>query len=347
MAKVFVGLSGGVDSATAAALLKKQGYDVEGVFIKIWQPEFIECRWKEDRLDAMRVAVALRIPFRELDLSEEYKREVVREMTRCYAEGYTPNPDVLCNKQIKFGSFLRYAISSGADFIATGHYARVEKSRGLHRLLRGADPEKDQSYFLHELGQRELSHALFPIGAVRKQQVRARARSLHLPVAGKPDSQGLCFVGDVSLEDFLSRFIPISEGPVLDTNGRTIGVHRGAALYTRGQRHGFIVQEGKRAPHFVVDTDVQSNTITVSDRPEGARRGNAFVRDMHWVAEKRSPPLEALVQTRYQQEPRAARIENAGEGINAIFSEPRLASSGQSLVLYEKDECLGGGVMTH
>ena len=206
--KVFVGLSGGVDSAASAALLKQQGYDVTGVFIKIWQPEFIECTWKEDWLDAMRVCAALSIPFREIDLSEEYKRGVVDSMLADYAAGITPNPDILCNARIKFGAFLRWAREHGAEKIATGHYARIVEQDGRFRLLRGADSNKDQSYFLFRLTQETLAHALFPVGDLMKPEVREKAKKFNLPVAQKHDSQGICssnrldaFVSEVHLRD--------------------------------------------------------------------------------------------------------------------------------------------------
>jgi tRNA-specific 2-thiouridylase len=204
---VFVGLSGGVDSAVSAALLKDAGHSVVGVFIKIWQPEFLECTWAKDRLDAMRVAAALGIPFREVDLSQEYKRDVVGEMIRSYSAGETPNPDVTCNRAIKFGAFASWAHDQGADAVATGHYARVRKTFGEAQLLRGVDSAKDQSYFLYQLSSRDLLRVMFPVGEMKKDAVRAKARRFNLPVAAKADSQGLCFVGDVSMRDFLKRFI--------------------------------------------------------------------------------------------------------------------------------------------
>src|ERR1041385_6375895 len=190
MKKVFVGLSGGVDSAVSAALLKERGYHVTGVFIKIWRPEFIECTWKEDRIDAMRVCAALEIPFKELDLSEVYKKDIIDSMVKDYARGVTPNPDVLCNRSIKFGGFAKWAFDEGADRIATGHYARTENGK----LLRGVDEKKDQSYFLHLVSENDLKRTLFPVGEMKKTQVRELAKKFNLPVAQKPDSQGLCFI---------------------------------------------------------------------------------------------------------------------------------------------------------
>src|SRR3989344_2403239 len=268
---VFVGLSGGVDSATSAALLKEAGHEVTGVFIRIYRPEFVECTWKEDRLDAMRVCAALNIPFRGIDLSSEYKKSVIDGMIADYAAGITPNPDVLCNRAIKFGAFLTWARKEGADKIATGHYAQIEPTsinlvgEASYRLFRGKDANKDQSYFLFRLTQDDLKHVLFPIGHLTKPDVRAKAKKLDLPVAGKHDSQGLCFVGDVSMDDFLRRYIDVVPGPVLDTQGTKIGRHRGAALVTIGQRHGFeITGSEAHVPHYVTAINTETNEVRVS-----------------------------------------------------------------------------------
>lgn len=365
---VFVGLSGGVDSGTSAALLKERGYDVIGFFIKIWQPEFIECTWREDRLDAMRIAAALGIPFREIDLSNEYKREVVDAMVRDYGRGITPNPDVLCNEKIKFGAFARWAFAQGAGLIATGHYARKEIVDGEARLLRGRDPQKDQSYFLYRIQASDLERTLFPIGDMFKFDVRERAKSFGLPVASKPDSQGLCFVGDVSMRDFLARFITLKPGAVLDLEGNVIGEHDGAPLYTIGQRHGFkvktqdplvkpgltkentgyferLVKPGLTSVHYVVGVSIQDNTITVSaDHSQGEVREVAL-RDMHWIGEKSGLPLKTSAQSRYREKPFSVTLKKIGGEIIAIFDEPHLVSSGQSLVLYEGDRVLGGGII--
>ncbi len=211
--KVFVGLSGGVDSSVSAALLQSQGYDVFGVFIKVWQPDFYECTWKEDRLDAMRVCAKLNIPFYTLDLEKEYKKEVVDYMIEEYKNGRTPNPDVMCNKYIKFGGFFDWAMSQGADFVATGHYARLNKE---HELVAGRDSNKDQSYFLWTLTKEQLSKTLFPVGDIEKTEVRKLAKKFGLPTAEKKDSQGLCFIGKVDMAEFLHHFIETKPGPVLN-----------------------------------------------------------------------------------------------------------------------------------
>ncbi|HEY4510981.1 MAG TPA: tRNA 2-thiouridine(34) synthase MnmA, partial [Candidatus Paceibacterota bacterium] len=233
--KVYVGLSGGVDSAVSAALLQEKGYEVVGVFIKTWHPDFFPCTESEDRLSAMRVAVRLGIPFTTLDLSDTYRREVAEEMIGEYKKGRTPNPDVLCNKSVKFGGFYDFAVSEGADYIATGHYARTEN--GL--LFTGKDSAKDQSYFLWMVPSSVLSRTLFPLGLLTKGEVRARARALGLPNAARPDSQGICFLGDISMKDFLSHYIELKDGDVLDEKGSVIGRHKGSILYTIGERHGF------------------------------------------------------------------------------------------------------------
>ncbi len=340
MKKVFVGLSGGVDSAVSAALLQREGYDVTGVFIKIWQPEFTECTWQEDRLDAMRVAAYLKIPFREIELSLEYNTEVVRDMIAAYQSGITPNPDVRCNEKIKFGHFLRYALSEGADYVATGHYARISESDGTYRLHRGVDPEKDQSYFLYRLGQHHLSHALFPVGALKKSEVRVKAQEFGLPVARKHDSQGLCFVGAVSIPEFLSRYIPLARGHVLNESGEVIGEHDGAALYTIGQRHGFRTRHPTSTPLYIVAVDAKSNTVTVSHEIKRAEREHTELTDMHWIASV-FDGQEVLAQARYREAPISARVE----GTRIHFSEPHLVTPGQSVVLYAGDTCLGGGIV--
>lgn len=347
MKNVFVGLSGGVDSAVSAALLQRAGYHVTGVFIKIWQPEFLECTWKEDRLDAMRVAASLGIPFKEVDLSQEYKERVVKNMLAEYAKGHTPNPDVLCNERIKFGDFAGWAFSQGAEYVATGHYARTAQKDGRTNLLRGLDPAKDQSYFLHRVDEQVLARSLFPIGGMKKSDVRARARTYSLPNFDRKDSQGLCFVGDITMPEFLQRFLTPKPGSVLDMQGNVIGRHKGAFLYTVGQRHGFVVhtKENTSKTHYVVSTDTQENIITVSESRADAARKEAFVEDLHWVGEMPALPFDAEIETHYQETPIRARIEKGGDSVRVVFSESRVYSPGQSLVVYDGERCLGGGVI--
>jgi len=342
--KVFIGLSGGVDSAVSATLLKQSGYEVVGCFIKVWQPEFTECTWREDRLDAMRVASALKIPFKEIDLSLEYKKEVVDAMVADYARGITPNPDVLCNRSIKFGHFFNWAIKAGADYVATGHYAQVLREGDRAYLLRGIDSSKDQSYFLWQIHEEELARTVFPIGNMTKKQVRSLAKKFRLPNADKPDSQGLCFVGDVSMDEFLSRYITLRPGPVLEGE-RAIGTHTGAARYTLGQRHGFTMEDAAdRGAHYVVAIDVVANTITVSPDKTLAMRKEITLRNVHWINETPAFPFESDAEARYRESPVKARFEN-GEKIRVTFPELHLVSPGQSLVVYQGERCLGGGVI--
>ena len=343
--KVFVGLSGGVDSALSAALLVRAGYQVTGVFIKIWQPEFVACTWKEDRLDAMRVAVALGIPFETLDLSKEYEQEVITRMVADYSKGITPNPDVLCNRFIKFGAFRKWAHENGADLIATGHHAQVREEKGIYELIRGVDPKKDQAYFLCELTQDDLAHSLFPIGHLTKDEVRRQAADLALPVATRPDSQGLCFVGDVDMHDFLRELIKPKPGLVLNEDGNVIGEHDGAPLYTLGQRHKFHVtdSEASKVPQFVIVIDTKKNTITVAPNTVLAERREVFITNCNWTSGQKPMPGRYTAEIRYHQKPRTWTLEYRGDAVCVIFNEPQLATAGQSLVLYDGTICFGGG----
>lgn len=337
MSKIFVGLSGGVDSAVSAALLKEQGYEVVGAFIKIWNPDFLECSWKQDRIDAMRVCVALGIPFAEIDLSQEYMRGVVDDMIATYRAGHTPNPDVLCNRHIKFGAFRQWAQANGAEMIATGHYAQTD---GRH-LSRAVDAAKDQSYFLYRLTSDDLAKTRFPIGHLPKSQVRALARKFDLPVSQKPDSQGLCFVGDVSIPEFLSRYIQLEKGPVLDSQGAIVGEHDGAASYTIGQRHGI------RAPgiNYVTAIDIASNTLIVSEHKEDTLSRAAILTDVHWIGEVPESGAEVSAQSRYHAAVARVTISHENGTWRASFAQPELLSPGQSVVFYDGDVCLGGGVV--
>ncbi|MBM3272368.1 tRNA 2-thiouridine(34) synthase MnmA [Candidatus Kaiserbacteria bacterium] len=341
--RVFVGLSGGVDSATSAALLLEQGYDVTGVFIRIWKPEFLECTWREDRLDAMRVAAYLDIPFREIDLSDDYERTVVRPMIDGYSRGKTPNPDLLCNKTVKFGSFLRFAREAGADAVATGHYARIQHVGSSFMLLRGTDPAKDQSYFLHQLNQEQLAHAIFPVGGMTKRDVRAEAVARGLPVAAKHDSQGLCFVGDVAMSEFLQRYLRVEPGPVCDAAGAVIGAHDGAALYTVGQRHGFRLDAAHPGmPYYVTRIDTACNTVIVSPRLSDACRTTIPVDDPHWIGDAIADGTRVAAMTRYRGALADATYRVISGETQLQFDRPQLAPPGQSVVMYDGDLCLGG-----
>ncbi len=358
--KVFVGLSGGVDSAVSAALLKDQGYDVTGVFIKVWQPDFLPCTWREERRDAMRVAVHLGIPFLFFDFEKEYKKGVVDKVIEEYKSGRTPNPDVLCNKEVKFGAFCKKAREMGADFIATGHYARVEERKPaspMGRLKEGVDKEKDQSYFLWTIKQADLPYILFPVGGMEKAKVREIARKKGLPVSEKKDSQGICFIGDVSMGEFISHFISVKPGNVLNVGGDVIGKHDGAALYTIGERHGFQISDKKPedGAFYVVSKNVSANTITVSNKePEIASLSpkKISLKEVNWITQPTGPLLSARI--RYRGEKIPAKLALHGKQLAVEFEKPvRGLALGQSVVFYapagtDKEEnqvCLGGAVM--
>jgi len=422
--KVFVGLSGGVDSAVSATLLKKatpnnyeklfgrptpkgfRGFDVTGVFIKAWTPEGYPCTWKEDRRSAMRVAAILDIPFITLDLEKEYKKEVVDYMITEYKKGRTPNPDVMCNKEIKFGHFLKFALKERADFVATGHYARTsppnslslprrgrtttssisssfaspESRRGRDgvrvRLMEGSDKNKDQSYFLWTLTQNQLKHTLFPIGDLQKDEVRKLAKKFGLPQATRKDSQGLCFLGKVDMKEFLSRYMAPKKGEVLNENGEVIGHHPGALFFTIGERHGFTITQKttKDSPWYVVVKDIKKNTLTVahntrkkiangkvwpsdSEEIRGLFQKQFFsgvssviLKDVNWInptsLKLRGTCKKILCRIRYRQEKVKCQVEKEGKKVKVIFDQPQVGvSAGQSLVLYEDEICLGGGII--
>ncbi len=338
--KVYAGLSGGVDSATSAALLIKDGYDVTGVFIKI-TVEGYPCTAGEDRLDAMRVAAHLKIPFREIDLSREYQERVFAQSIREFEIGRTPNPDALCNREIKFGLFYEWARANGADMVATGHYAQTKNGE----LYMGADPAKDQSYFLWAVPQEVLARVLFPIGHLHKSQVRALAKKLGLPVASRPDSQGLCFLGPISVGDMLKKELNPVPGVVVSESGEAIGTHEGALLYTMGQRHGFVLSAlGPTAkPHYVIGKDLAANTITVSENkfPAGAKATKITLSDANWIGAIESGAV--MARYRYRQELIPATLD-AGTN-TVVLNEPHYAPLGQSLVVYKHERCLGGGVI--
>jgi tRNA-uridine 2-sulfurtransferase len=347
--KVFVALSGGVDAVVVAVLLQERCYDVTGVFIKIWQPEFVECTWKEDRLDALRVAVALDIPFKEIDLSEIYKSEVIDEMLDGYKSGITPNPDVLCNRYIKFGALWNWAKKHGADILATGHHARVKETEyGNFELMRGIDNNKDQSYFLWQLTGEDLAHILMPIGELTKREVRNLAIKYKLPVAKKPDSQGLCFVGHVDVHDFLKKFIKTKSGKVLSEDGANIGVHEGAELYTLGQRHGFKVnlKNIDSTPKFVSKINVKENTITVSDDVNYGAIKVVHLTKENWVNYSPKEIEKYFCQIRYRQRPLKCAVSFKEKKIEVNFDKEHVITPGQSLVIYKEEICLGGGIIS-
>lgn len=366
--KVYIGMSGGVDSSVSALLLKNAGYDVTGVFIKVWQPEFFECTWRQDRLDAMRVCAKLGIPFKTLNLEKEYKQDVVDYMIEEYKKGKTPNPDVMCNKYVKFGGFFDWAMEQGADFVATGHYARVAKiatrveSKKLkveskentkYEMLAGDDKNKDQTYFLWTLTQKQLSKTLFPIGDIEKPQVRKLAEKYGLSTAVKKDSQGLCFIGKIDIKDFLKNYIKEKKGKVLNENGEVIGEHDGAFYLTVGQRHGFKITE--KTPndlsYYIINKDIKNNTIIVShDFSKIPENESKIVRleKINWTLGE-VPVLSKLysARIRYRQPLEECNLRYSVDGeFELHFKNPqRAVTSGQSAVIYDGEICLGGGII--
>ena len=346
--KIFVGLSGGVDSAVTAALLERAGANVSGVFIKGWYPPGMPCTWSEDRRDAMRVAAHLRIPFYTLDASEAYRKGVIEYLLREYRAGRTPNPDIMCNREVKFGAFYAYAREHGADFIATGHYAQVlrteddEGVNGSAELARGVDSEKDQSYFLWAVPKDALDHTLFPLGGMQKSEVRRLAERFGLPNAKKRDSQGICFLGNVSVEDFLAQEFGTEPGVAIDADGTKIGTHQGALLSTLGQR--VQLQEAASGPWYVIAKDSAANTLTVAHAPQGSDRNNFVLSEMNWLQEP-TDGAPYTAQYRYHGPKIEGVYDSKAQTFipNAPVTEP--VAAGQSLVLYAGDVCLGGGII--
>ncbi len=345
---VFVGLSGGVDSSVALLRLKNAGYNVVAVFIKTWQPDFTPCTWKRDRLDAMRVAAHLGVPFITFDATDAYKQGVADYLIREYGEGRTPNPDVMCNEEVKFGVFYDFALARGATKVATGHYARIESGSHGNELHRGVDVEKDQSYFLWRLTRDKLSHILFPIGNSTKAHIRREARDAGIPTSEKPDSQGICFLGHVDIREFLSHYLTLTRGAVVDTRGNTIGMHEGAILYTLGQRHGFTIQRKgvADAPYYVIDRDIEKNTITVANTLRACDNAHIELADMHLCVDELPSACEA--QFRYRQKPfrvQLADVHNGRAMLKVVDDGIDIPSAGQSCVLYHGTHCLGGGII--
>ncbi|MEY2665088.1 MAG: hypothetical protein RLZZ480_193 [Candidatus Parcubacteria bacterium] len=347
---VFVGLSGGVDSSVAALRLKKQGYNVVGVFIKVWHPDFMVCNWEAERLDAMRVAAHLEIPFLTCDAVAAYRDEVAHYFISEYKAGRTPNPDVLCNKEVKFGAFLRFAKERGADFIATGHYTqRVEGKNGAE-LHRGIDTNKDQSYFLWSLTNEQLEMSLFPVGDSPKEQIRKEAAAAGIPTATKKDSQGVCFLGHIDIPEFLSHYVELIPGNVLDESGNVIGSHRGALVYTLGQRHGFTLtsHNTERSQYYVIAKDVAANTITVSEKQPMVAPGDTFILRHVLLREQLASGDIVEAQFRYRQKPFESEIQSMTN--DEIILRPReqteKPASGQSAVIYRGSLCIGGGILS-
>ncbi len=354
MAKVLVGLSGGVDSAVAAALLVDQGHEVVAGYMKNWiNDEGIpgDCPWEQDIEDARAVCRTLGIELRVIDLIDSYRDRIVDYLIEGYRSGITPNPDVWCNREMKFGVFLDYALSQGFEFVGTGHYARRRYlTDGTAAILRGADPNKDQSYFLSLMTQQQAAHALFPTGEMLKPQVREAARRFHLPVAEKKDSQGICFLGQVKMSDFLRHYLPDSPGEVVDSDGRVLGEHRGLHLYTLGQRKGHgIASPREGMAYVVVGKDPAKNRLIVGwDTPaaDGLYSRICVVGTLSSINEPIEEKRLIDAQPRYRAKAEPARIEPLGEGrVRLEFHQPQRAiASGQVCAFYDGGRMLGGGV---
>ncbi len=345
--KVFVGLSGGVDSAVSAALLKRAHFDVTGVFIRIALPGY-PCPAIADRQDAMRVAAHLRIPFQEIDLSHEYEQRVFAYMLEEFRKGNTPNPDTLCNREIKFGLFYEYSMKNGADFVATGHYAQIKQhEKKSTELYKGRDENKDQSYFLWMVGEEQLSRTLFPVGHMDKTEVRVLAKKFDLPNARRKDSQGICFLGDISMQDMLIKELRPKTGPVISESGEKVGSHKGVELYTLGQRHGFSIdeQKGEQVPQYVIAKDIQANTITISKDqfPKDASATEVVLTSVHWIGKVMNGEYHARY--RYRQKLIRTYLDISGTHVRVVLLEPHYIPIGQSLVLYKGERCIGGGIV--
>ena len=398
---VFVGMSGGVDSSVSAALLKEEGYNVVGVFIRTWHPDFLACNEEDERRDAMRVCAHLDIPFLTFNFEDVYKKEVADYMIAEYKGGRTPNPDVMCNKHVKFGAFLEKALSMGADYVATGHYAQVcsisshfsslrpspdyrggtlgtrKIKRNTAYLGKGIDPSKDQSYFLWTLNQDRLSRILFPVGHLEKSEVRKLAKKYKLPVAEKKDSQGICFLGAVDLKDFLKHYIKEKRGDVLNEKGEKIGYHDGVVFHTLGERHGFTIvkKNPNNVPFYIIRKDVKKNLLYVSSNKNYLQKSpdiflkknssrlvpprsvasfeNGFclsLKNVNWISEIPKTDKKYTCQIRYHGEFFNCKIECSKfdfeqKGAKIIFEHAILVAPGQSIVVYDSNICLGGGIV--
>ncbi len=356
--RVVIGMSGGVDSSVAAWLLKEQGYEVIGIFMKNWDDtdEFGVCTAEQDAEDVRRVCAQIDIPFYAVNFERQYYDKVFAYFLEEYRSGQTPNPDVMCNREIKFGEFLQAALDLGADYLATGHYAALREVEGRYELLRAADSKKDQTYFLHALDQRQLARAMFPLGHLTKPQVRELAHQLGLATAAKKDSTGVCFIGERNFKEFLSGYLPAQRGEMRSVDGDLKGYHDGLMYYTLGQRQGLgIGGSGTGEPWFVVDKDLPSNTLIVAQGEHHPRLYSygLFVHDLHWIGGEPTAltapdvTFRCTAKFRYRQPDQDVTVYRLGaDGYGIAFHQPqRSITPGQSVVLYDGDVCLGGGII--
>ncbi len=349
--KIIVALSGGVDSAVAAQLLQEEGHEVIGVYLELWPDDYYHSAGQEGRKepwsDAQAVCRQLGIPFYALNCAQEFKRRVVNYFLATYAAGATPNPCVVCNKQVKFRRLIRYANQIGFDAVASGHYVRLIKDAGHYELWRAKDKAKDQSYFLYQLSQADLARLYFPLGNLTKNEVRDLARNYHLPVANKKDSQEVCFIHD-GLPNFLKRHLPLTPGPIVDSAGRHIGEHEGLPLYTVGQRRG--IKVGGSGPYYVRGYDFSSNTLLVTSNVDDPRllTDSFFIPQLFWSSGRRPRrSVDCQVVIRYHHQPLDCQLtKEVPGGWRVELARPeRFVTPGQSAVFYEGDKLLGGGVI--
>ncbi|UCB56165.1 MAG: tRNA 2-thiouridine(34) synthase MnmA [Thiotrichales bacterium] len=352
--KIIVGMSGGVDSSVAALLLLEQGYQVEGLFMKNWEEDDDAdyCAAADDLADARSVCATLGIPLHSVNFASEYWDRVFKHFLHEYSAGRTPNPDILCNREIKFHAFLDHAITLGADRIATGHYARTRVTNGHTRLLRGVDENKDQSYFLHALSESQLEHALFPLGELPKDEVRAIARRNGLATHDKKDSTGICFIGERRFDTFLQRYLPAKPGVIQSDTGETLGEHHGLMYYTMGQRKGLGIgglQHADETPWYVVDKDLAQNILIVAQGQDHPRlyHDTLETSHIHWINGADSAISHCTAKIRYRQADQVCSLHSPSADRHVIrFEQPQRAiTPGQSIVFYQDEVCLGGGII--